>query len=85
MAADIAIFDPESIIDRATMDDGRRYTMGVDFVIINGQVVLDQQGPTGSLPGSRLKAGVAVLSDSWSSSWIRSLENKGSGKIEGCR
>lgn len=61
MAADIAIFDPESIIDRATIDDGRRYTTGVHYVIVNGQVVLDKQGPTGSLPGSRLKAGVAAF------------------------
>jgi len=38
--ADITVFDPEKVQDRATYDDPQQYTAGVEFVIVNGQVVV---------------------------------------------
>ena len=40
--ADIAIFDPNTIIDRATYLEPDQYSKGVHYVIVNGTVVLDE-------------------------------------------
>ena len=41
-AADITLFDPDTIIDRATFEDPHQYPDGIEFVIVNGQLVLDK-------------------------------------------
>lgn len=51
MAADLVVFDPETIIDRATYEDGRRYAEGVEYVAVNGELVLDDGKITGAKPG----------------------------------
>ena len=51
-AADIVVFDPETIADRATFFDPHQYPAGIDFVTINGQLVVDGGRPTGALPGT---------------------------------
>jgi N-acyl-D-aspartate/D-glutamate deacylase len=53
--ADIAVFDPERVIDRSTYTDPFRYSEGIDYVIVNGEVVLDQGRHTGKRPGRALK------------------------------
>lgn len=61
-AADITVFDPGTIIDRATFDEPRRYPDGVVHVIVNGVAVIDGGSHTGALPGRvlrRTSAGVA--------------------------
>jgi N-acyl-D-aspartate/D-glutamate deacylase len=40
-AADITIFDPASIADRATFHEPRRYPAGITHVIVNGVAVID--------------------------------------------
>ncbi|MDX2039892.1 MAG: D-aminoacylase [Acidobacteriota bacterium] len=60
MKADIAIFDPARIIDRATFADPHQYAEGVSFVIVNGTVVLDGGKMTGERPGQVL-LGIATL------------------------
>lgn len=54
-AADVVIFDAASVADRSTWDDAWQPATGVDRVIVNGQVVVDQGTPTGSLPGQVLR------------------------------
>jgi N-acyl-D-amino-acid deacylase len=49
--ADIAIFDPARIADRATYDEPHRYAVGVSTVVVNGDVVVDGGDHTGALPG----------------------------------
>jgi N-acyl-D-aspartate/D-glutamate deacylase len=49
--ADIAIFDPERIADRATYDNPHQYAVGVSTVVVNGEVVVDGGDHTGALPG----------------------------------
>ena len=61
-AADIVVFDPDSIAERGTFDEPRRYPAGVGYVIVNGVVVIDAGAHTGALPGRVLRrtaAGVA--------------------------
>jgi N-acyl-D-aspartate/D-glutamate deacylase len=53
--ADIAVFDPGTIADRATYDDPHRYAAGVSAVVVNGAVVIDGGDHTGALPGRVLR------------------------------
>lgn len=54
-AADLVVFDPGRVIDRATWTDPARYPEGIDYVIVNGGVVVDKGEHTGRLPGKVLK------------------------------
>jgi N-acyl-D-amino-acid deacylase len=53
--ADIAVFDPARIAERATYDDPHRYAVGVSTVVVNGEVVVDGGDHTGVLPGRVLR------------------------------
>jgi N-acyl-D-aspartate/D-glutamate deacylase len=54
-AADLTVFDPAAIADRATYDDPHRYAAGVRTVVVNGAVVVDDGEHTGALPGRVLR------------------------------
>lgn len=58
--ADIVVFDPGMIADRTTADDPRQYPAGVEYVVVNGVVVLTPRGPTGSRPGHRILRGAGA-------------------------
>jgi len=49
--ADIVVFDPDEIADRATYDDPHQYAVGMKHVIVNGTQVLDEGEHTGATPG----------------------------------
>jgi N-acyl-D-amino-acid deacylase len=51
MAADITIFNSETVSDRATFADPFQYPVGIPYVIVNGQVVIDQGRHAGARPG----------------------------------
>jgi N-acyl-D-aspartate/D-glutamate deacylase len=53
--ADVTVFDPARIADRATYEDPHRYATGVSTVLVNGQVVVDGGDHTGALPGRVLR------------------------------
>jgi len=40
-AADLALFDPKTVRDEATFPDPHRHPVGIPYVIVNGQVVVD--------------------------------------------
>lgn len=54
MKADIAIFDPARILDRATFANPHQYAEGVSYVLVNGTVVLDNGKMTEARPGQVL-------------------------------
>ncbi len=54
-AADITVFDPDKVADRATFVQPHQYAVGISYVIVNGQVVLDAGVHTGALPGRVLR------------------------------
>ncbi|MEJ2215138.1 MAG: amidohydrolase family protein [Gemmatimonadota bacterium] len=49
--ADVTIFNYDEIQDEATYDHPRRYAKGVDYVLVNGKVVVDHGRHTGAKPG----------------------------------
>lgn len=57
--ADVVVFDPATVADRATWDEPRLEPVGIDHVLVNGQVVVTSGVPTGALPGRVLRYGGA--------------------------
>ncbi len=53
--ADITIFDPETIIDRATYADPTKLSEGVDYVLVNGQLEYDHGKLTNAKTGRVLR------------------------------
>jgi N-acyl-D-aspartate/D-glutamate deacylase len=53
--ADITVFDPDKVIDRATYTQPFQYGEGIEYVIVNGRVVLEQGRHTGARPGRALR------------------------------
>lgn len=49
--ADITVFDPAKVIDKATFSDPFHYNEGIKFVMVNGVVVLEDDIHTGERPG----------------------------------
>jgi dihydroorotase len=56
--ADITIFDPKTVNDRATYENAGIPSEGIPFVIIGGQVVVDRGEVTSARPGRAIRAGV---------------------------
>jgi N-acyl-D-amino-acid deacylase len=54
MAADLVLFDPDTIQDMATFDTPHEYPLGIVHVIVNGKSVILNTEHTGKLPGKRL-------------------------------
>jgi N-acyl-D-aspartate/D-glutamate deacylase len=58
--ADITIFDPNRVIDKATYDEPLQYSQGIQFVLVNGvPVVKDGQLIEGALPGRAARAPIS--------------------------
>jgi N-acyl-D-amino-acid deacylase len=55
--ADLVVFDPARIRSNATYDEPRRYPDGIEYVIVNGEPVVDAGRHTGALPGRALRSG----------------------------
>jgi N-acyl-D-aspartate/D-glutamate deacylase len=55
MYADITIFDPRTVIDRATFESPNQYPVGIEYVIVNGQISVDQGKRTPALAGRPLR------------------------------
>lgn len=55
MWADVVVFDPETVRDVATFDDPNRLSEGMEFVLVNGEPVIENGKMTGALPGKVLR------------------------------
>ena len=53
--ADITIFNPETVIDRATFEEPNQYPVGINFVIVNGRVEVDNGQRTAAEAGRVLR------------------------------
>jgi len=69
-AADLVIFDENTISDRATFANPHQYPIGIANVIVNGEIVLENGQQTNARPGiaaARADCRVSILG------WLRSL------------
>jgi N-acyl-D-amino-acid deacylase len=53
--ADIVVFDPERVRSNATYHEPRRFPTGIDYVAVNGVLVVDEDRHTGATPGRVLR------------------------------
>jgi N-acyl-D-aspartate/D-glutamate deacylase len=53
--ADVTIFDPETVSDRATYTDPHQYSVGIHHLVVNGAPVIRNGAYTGEKPGRVLK------------------------------
>ncbi len=54
--ADLVVFDPETVIDRSTYEDPRQYPDGIEWVVVNGEVVVENAAHTGKRPGRAIRS-----------------------------
>ena len=55
MWADVVIFDPATVHDRATFENPNQLSEGMEYVLVNGTPVIDHGKMTGKLPGKVLR------------------------------
>lgn len=57
LATDVVVFDPATVRALATYEDPRQFPVGIDHVVVNGELVVDAGVHTGALPGRALRHG----------------------------
>ncbi len=53
--ADIVVYDPATVEDRATFAESHQFSRGIETVLINGRVAWEHGAPTPTLPGRVLR------------------------------
>jgi len=61
--ADLVIFDPLTIGDKATFEDPLQFAKGVSYVFVNGQMVIENEQHTGIFPGRFVKGSMGNSSE----------------------
>ena len=56
MKADIVVFDPDRVQAKSTFEQPKQYPEGIDYVVVNGKLVVDKGQHTGALPGRALRS-----------------------------
>ena len=59
MKADIVVFDPQTVKSPSTVRDPKQFPIGIEYVLVNGRIVVDQGQHTGVLAGRGLRHGRA--------------------------
>jgi N-acyl-D-amino-acid deacylase len=52
--ADVVVFDPAAVADRATYEQPHQYPVGIEYVVVNGVITVSPKGHTGARAGRRL-------------------------------
>jgi len=55
MKADIVVFDPVGVSGTATFAKPKQYPLGIEYVFVNGKMVVERGKHTGALPGEPIK------------------------------
>ena len=59
MKADIVVFDPATVKSPSTRHRPKQYPTGIEHILVNGRLVVDNGDHTGALPGRSLRRGRA--------------------------
>jgi N-acyl-D-amino-acid deacylase len=51
----VVVFNPKTAIDEATYEDPHRYPQGIEYVLVNGEILVDKGEHTGGIPGKVLR------------------------------
>jgi N-acyl-D-amino-acid deacylase len=54
--ADLVVFDPAVVDDRATFEEPERYSLGIEHVVVNGIPIVSDGEDTGARPGNAIRA-----------------------------
>ena len=54
LMADVTVFNPETVIDRETFGDSHAMPVGIDYVVVNGGLVVEPSGQSDLRPGTVL-------------------------------
>lgn len=57
MYADVVVFNPDTIATHATRENPKQFPIGIEYVIVNGEIVVEKGKHTGALPGRALRRG----------------------------
>lgn len=57
LAADLVVFDPATVTDKATFEQPFQYPEGIDLVVVNGQIAFREGQRTGHAAGKALRPG----------------------------
>jgi N-acyl-D-amino-acid deacylase len=49
--ADVTVFNPATVIDKATFENPHQFPVGIEYVIVNGVITIDRGRHTGALAG----------------------------------
>ena len=55
MWADVVVFDPQKVTDKATFEEPNQLSVGMDYVLVNGVAVISDGKATDALPGKVLR------------------------------
>lgn len=55
MFADVTVFNPQTVIDRATFESPNQYPVGIEYVLVNGQISVDKAQRTSALAGQVIR------------------------------
>lgn len=56
MKADLVLFDPQRVVSNATFEAPKQYPDGIDYVMVNGKLVIDRGVHTGAMSGKALRS-----------------------------
>jgi N-acyl-D-amino-acid deacylase len=59
MAADLVVFDPDHIVDRATFEQPHQFAEGIHLVLVNGEIAFENGEPTAARAGRVLRGPAA--------------------------
>jgi N-acyl-D-amino-acid deacylase len=57
MRADVVVFDPDTVSAPASRRNPKQFAVGIEYVIVNGQVVVERGRHSGALAGRALRRG----------------------------
>ena len=55
MRADLVLFDADAVVDNATFTEPHQYASGIDYVVVNGVIVVEDGAHNGARPGAVLR------------------------------